>query len=469
MSELWELTATELLDAFAAGSARPSEAVASCLGRIDAVDGEVNAVLTLCVERAMADAAESDRRWAAGAPRPLEGLPYGLKDIIATAGIRTTGGSSIYAELVPEEDACLAARLSAAGGVLLAKLTTFEFAFGGEDNTHYGPMRNPWDLARTTGGSSGGSGGAIAAREMPLAIGTDTGGSIRLPAAYCGITGLKPTYGRVPRHGVMGLAWTLDHAGPMTRSAADAALMMDVIAGGDPRDPHAPDVPVAGHVAALGEGVAGLRVGVPTDWFFDRVHPDVAAACDAALAVLTSLGAEVVPVGLPGIELAERAGWTILAAECASYHEVTFDRLGDYDETFATRLVDAQFVSAVDYLAAQRYRSVVQAGMAEAFRSVDVLLTPGTPTTAPRFGEMLADLGGEAVPWLDVAARCTFPFNVTGMPALTVPAGVDGGGLPVAIQLAARPYHDATCLRVGHAFQQATGHHLRHPGLVAAA
>jgi aspartyl-tRNA(Asn)/glutamyl-tRNA(Gln) amidotransferase subunit A len=469
VSELWELTAEELLAAFAAGSARPSEAVAACLDRIAAVDGEVNAVLTLCAERAVADAAVSDGRWAAGTARPLEGVPFGLKDIVATAGIRTTGGSSIYGDLVPGEDACLAARLSAAGGVLLAKLTTFEFAFGGEDNTHYGPMRNPWDPGRTTGGSSGGSGGAIAAREMPLAIGTDTGGSIRLPAAYCGITGLKPTYGRVPRHGVMGLAWSLDHAGPMTRSVADAALMMDVIAGGDRRDPHAPDVPVAAHRAALTGDVAGLRVGVPTAWFFDRLHPDVAAACDAALAVLASVGATVVPVDLPGIELAERAGWTILAAECASYHEVTFDRLGDYDETFATRLVDAQFVSAVDYLAAQRYRSVVQAGMTAAFRTVDVLLTPGTPTVAPRFGEMLVDLGEESVPWLDVAARCTFPFNVTGMPALTVPAGLDHGGLPVAIQLAARPFDDVTCLRVGHAFQQATDHHLTVPGQVAAA
>ena len=460
MSELWELDALSLRAAFTAGEATPTEAVDSCLSRIADVDRDVNAVLTLCEARARADAVVSDGRWADGTARPLEGIPFGLKDIIDTAGIASTGGSSIYGDRVPDTDACLAARLSDAGGVLLAKLTTYEFAFGGEINTHYGAMRNPFDLERTTGGSSGGSGAAIAAREMPLAIGTDTGGSIRLPAAYCGITGLKPTYGRVPRHGVMGLAWTLDHAGPMARTVADVALMLDAVAGGDPRDPHAPDIPVANHLGGLEAPIAGTRVGVPTAWFFDRVHPEVRAACDAALAVLADAGCVIVPVDLPNIELAELAGWTIMAAECASYHEITFDRLPEYDTRFASRLVDAQFTTALDYLAAQRYRTIVQAGMAQAFEHVDVLFTPGTPTTAPRFDDMLADLGDETVPWISVAARCTFPFNVTGMPALVLPSGLSTRGLPMSIQLAARPFDDLACLRVGHAFQQLTDHHL---------
>lgn len=465
MSELWELTARELLDAFAAGEASPTEALESCLGRIADVDGDVNAVLTVCEERGRADAREADRRWRAGEARPLEGVPYGLKDIIATAGIRTTGGSSIHGDHVPVEDASLVTRLRDAGGVLAAKLQTYEFAFGGEVNTHYGAMRNPFDLARTTGGSSGGSGGAIAARELPLAIGTDTGGSIRLPAAYCGITGLKPTYGRVPRHGVMGLAWTLDHAGPMTRTVEDTALMLGAIAGVDPRDPQSFDVPVPDYAAGLDDDVSGIKVGVPSSWFFDRVHPDVAAACDAALGVLAGLGCEVLPVELPGIDLAEHVGWVMLSAEAASYHEGTFHRLDEYDERFAERLANAQFVTARDYLAAQRHRSVVQAGMSEAFRSVDVLLTPGTPTTAPLLGEMLADLGDEQVPWISVAARCTFPFNVTGMPALVLPSGLAGDGMPTSIQLAARPFDELTCLRVGHAFQRATSHHLVVAGL----
>jgi aspartyl-tRNA(Asn)/glutamyl-tRNA(Gln) amidotransferase subunit A len=471
VSELWELTATELLAAFESREARPTEAVESCLTRIDAIDGDVNAVLITCGEGARTAAAESDARWTTGRARPLEGVPFGLKDIIATAGVPTTGGSSIYRDYVPAESACLASRLTDAGGVLLAKLQTYEFAFGGEINTHYGPMRNPFDLARATGGSSGGSGGAVAAREMPLAIGTDTGGSIRIPAAYCGITGLKPTYGRVPRHGVMGLAWTLDHAGPMARSVDDVALMLGVIAGHDPRDPYAWDQEVPDYAAdiAAGAGVTGVRVGVPTTWFFDRIHPEVQAACNDALDVLRSLGCVVVPVEVPGVELAERVGWTIMAAEQASYHEITFDRLDEYDERFAERLVGAQFITAHDYLSAQRLRSVVQQGMSDAFAHVDVLFTPGAVTTAPLLDGMLADLGDESVPWIDVVARCTFPFNVTGMPALVLPSGLDHNGLPMSIQLAARPFDETACLRVGRAFQQVTAHHLALPGLLSVA
>jgi aspartyl-tRNA(Asn)/glutamyl-tRNA(Gln) amidotransferase subunit A len=236
-AELADLTASELLALYAAGSASPVDATQSCIDRIAAVDGPLNAVLLLLADSALEQARDSERRWRSGDARPLEGIPYGLKDIVATAGVTTTGGSALYRDSVPSEDAALAGRLSAAGGILLAKLHTFEFACGGADNRTFGPCRNPWDLARTTGGSSSGSGAAVAAREMPLAIGTDTGGSIRIPAAYCGITGLKPTYGRVPRHGVMGLSWTMDHAGPMTRSAEDAARMLAIIAGADRATP----------------------------------------------------------------------------------------------------------------------------------------------------------------------------------------------------------------------------------------
>jgi aspartyl-tRNA(Asn)/glutamyl-tRNA(Gln) amidotransferase subunit A len=463
MSELWEMGVVDLLRAYRTGDATPVEATEACLRRIEDVDPTVNAVLATVAESALAAAEVSTLRWRAGTSRPLEGIPYGLKDIIYTEGIPTTGGSSIYGDFTPQHSATLASRLDAAGAVLIAKLHTFEFAFGGEINTHHGHMRNPWDLERTTGGSSSGSGGALAAREMPLVVGTDTGGSIRLPAAYCGITGLKATHGRIPRTGVMGLSWTLDHAGPMARSAADVAAALTVMAGADGIDPLAPAVPVPDVLLPLTRPVAGLRIGVPSTWFSDRLHPDVAAACESALSVFSELGCEVRPVHLPGIELAEIAGWIIMDAECASYHEVTFDRLAEYDERFGDRLVDAQFISAADYLKALRYRSVVQQGMEVAFHSVDALFVPGTPSTAPRFDDMLADLGTEQVPWLSVAARCTFPFNVTGMPALSVPAGLAGDGLPVGFQLAARPFDEVTCLRLAHAFQLATSHHLLAP------
>jgi aspartyl-tRNA(Asn)/glutamyl-tRNA(Gln) amidotransferase subunit A len=422
----------------------------------------------VCAERALASAAAAERRWAAGGDptRPLDGIPYALKDIIATAGVRTTGGSSIYGDWIPSESAALHERLEAAGGVLVAKLQTFAFAFGHEINTAFGEMRNPWDLARTAGGSSSGSGAALAAREVPLAVGTDTGGSIRIPAAFCGVTGLKPTFGRVPRHGVMPLAWTLDHAGPMARSVEDTARMLNVMAGKDQRDPTSAPAPVDDYLAALGGGVDGLRIGRPVDWFFDVVDPDVAAATDAAFTALASAGAKIVDVRLPQTHLAEAIGWIILFAEMASLHGVTFPRLDEYDLGFAERLVNAQFVSASDYLRCLRLRPLVQADYEAALDQVDALLMPAAPSSAPAFDGMMCRVGDEERSWLEICARNTFPFNVTGMPALVLPAGLDRFGLPVAIQVAARPYDESTCLRIGHVFQQLTDHHLAVPSVL---
>jgi aspartyl-tRNA(Asn)/glutamyl-tRNA(Gln) amidotransferase subunit A len=395
--------------------------------------------------------------------------------------VRTTGGSSLYGSWVPSESAALHERLQGAGGVLIAKLQTFAFAFGHEVNTAFGPMRNPWDLARTAGGSSSGSGAALAAREVPLAVGTDTGGSIRIPAAFCGVTGLKPTFGRVPRHGVMPLAWTLDHAGPMARSVEDVARMLGVMAGHDRRDPTSATAPVDDYVAALG-GVggkgglgdiggelAGVRIGRPVDWFFDVIDPDVATATDAAFTVLASAGAEIVDVRLPNTHLAESIGWMILFGEMASLHEITFSRLEEYDLGFAERLVNGQFVSAADYLRCLRLRPLVQADYEDAFHQVDAVLTPAAPCSAPAFDGMMCRIGDEERSWLEICARNTFPFNVTGMPALVLPAGIDRFGLPVAIQVAARPYAESVCLRIGHAFQQLTQHHLASPPVLQTA
>ena len=250
-NDLSELTATELLEAYRSGKASPVEAVDACLAKMDALEPDINAVLTRLDDRARLDARESERRWARGDAKSFDGVPFGLKDIIATAGVQTTGGSGLYADWVPEESASLAQRMSNAGGILTAKLQTFEFACGGAFNRHFGIVRNPWSLERGTGGSSSGSAAAVAARELPVAIGTDTGGSVRIPAAWCGITGLKATFGRIPRHGVMGLSWTLDHAGPMTRSVADAALGVGADGGARPARSH-----------QLDPSGRGLRAGV---------------------------------------------------------------------------------------------------------------------------------------------------------------------------------------------------------------
>ncbi|MCI0678373.1 MAG: amidase, partial [Actinobacteria bacterium] len=263
----------EFLREFADRTVSPVEALVSVLGRIDRLEPKVGAILTLCWEQALESARESERRWMSGQARRLEGVPYGLKDIIETSGIRTTGGSRMYESHVPSRDAAVARRLREAGGILVAKLQTFEFASGANAVTS-----NPWDLERTAAGSSSGSGAAVAARELPLAIGTDTGGSVAIPASFVGITGLKPTYGRVPRSGVFPLSWTLDHICPMTRSAEDAAIVMEVISGQDPDDPSSGRSRVPEYRKHLYIDLSTVTVGVPSDWFFDIINPDVEAA-----------------------------------------------------------------------------------------------------------------------------------------------------------------------------------------------
>jgi aspartyl-tRNA(Asn)/glutamyl-tRNA(Gln) amidotransferase subunit A len=465
VTSLADLTASELLALYASGSASPVEATQACVDRIGQVDGGLNAVLLLLADSALEQARESETRWRTGDARPLEGIPYGLKDIVATAGIPTSGGSSLYREYVPTQDAALAARLAAAGGVLLAKLHTFEFACGGADNRTFGPCRNPWDPARTTGGSSSGSGAAIAAREMPLAIGTDTGGSIRIPAAYCGITGLKPTFGRVPRHGVMGLSWSLDHAGPMTRSAEDAARMLAVIAGADPGDPTSSQRPVPDYVGALYAPVSGMRLGRLRGWYEERMHPAVAAAYEAALADLAALGIDIVDVTITDVDVAETAAWTIIYAEMLSLHSGHLHLIEERDPMGAGLLANGPYVHASDYLAALRYRTTFQSQLDAAMAGgVDALVVPGATTLPPKLDDMLADLGDDRVDWLQVACRTHVSFNYSGSPGLCLPAGL-ADGMPASVQLVGRPHDEATLLTIGTAYQRATTYHQAAPAV----
>ncbi|GAA1280764.1 Asp-tRNA(Asn)/Glu-tRNA(Gln) amidotransferase subunit GatA [Pseudonocardia aurantiaca] len=468
LAGLADLTASELLTRFAAGTATPTQALEACLVRIGATEPHVNAVITLLADRARAQAAESDARWAAGTARPLEGVPYALKDIVATAGILTTGGSALYREFVPEADAALAERLADAGGVLVAKLATYEFACGGAVNKTFGNTLNPWDPTRTTGGSSSGSGASVAVGQVPLAIGTDTGGSIRIPSAFCGLTGMKATYGRVPRHGVMGLSWTMDHAGPMTRSVADCALMLDVIAGPDPRDPTTLPAEDAPFTAALERDVAGLRVARARGYLEAEMHPGVAEAYEQALAELAALGVEIVDVELPTFDLAAVAGWWIIYAEMLSLHEGHAEHIEDRDEMGASLLGAAPFVSAADYLRALRLRPLFQQELAAAMAGCAALVTPAMTALPPVIApEMVSDLGDRTVPWLDAACRTQVPFNLTGSPALVLPSGLVDG-MPVSLQLVGHPRDEASLFAIGAAYQRATDHHLRRPPVPAA-
>jgi aspartyl-tRNA(Asn)/glutamyl-tRNA(Gln) amidotransferase subunit A len=465
--DLADATASELLELYASGTATPVEAVEDCLARIERLEPALNAIITLLADDALDAAAASARRWNKGNALALDGVPYALKDIIATAGIRTTGGSALYTDLVPTESAVHAARLQAAGAILMAKLGTFEFACGGADNQTFGMVRNPWDTDRTTGGSSSGSGAAVAAGYVPLAIGTDTGGSIRIPAAYCGITGLKPTYGRVPRHGVMGLSWTLDHAGPMTRSAEDAALMMWAIAGHDRRDATSSTVPVPDYPALLDQPVAGLRFGRPGGFFEEPIHPAVLAAFEASLAELEALGIEVVDIEIPEVEIAAAAAWTTCYAEMLSLHEQHFPTLEDRDSMGAGMLASSPFVSAGDYLRSQRYRSIFQAQLEAAMDGLAGFVLPGATTPAPPLATMRADVGLEDLDWLEVATRNHIPFNFSGQPGLCLPCGM-AAGMPASLQLIGRPHDDALLLAVGKAYQGATDHHLARPPILEA-
>lgn len=463
MTQLADLGVAELLDAYRSHEASPLEAVESCLDRIGRLDDRVQAVLTLTPDLAVEAAKESTERWMRNDARPLEGVPYGLKDIIATKGIRTTGGSAVYADWVPEESATLAERLDNAGAAHVAKLYTFEFAGGANATTN-----NPWDLERTAAGSSSGSAAAVAARELPLAIGTDTGGSIAIPAAFTGVTGLKATYGRIPRTGVMPLSWTLDHAGPITRSAVDAAYALQAMAGYDPNDPNSMNVPVDDYLGPIGGGAKGLRIGVPRDWFFDVCDPEIAAATHEAVRELEKAGATVTEFDLPSTKQVQLHAieLTVVYAEMSSLHSPTFARLDEYGPEYQKLLTRGQFVHAADYLHCLRARHLVQLDFERAFEDVDVVIVPGCVCVAPRHDRMVAKIGEEDRPLLEVVSRTTAVFNIVGIPTLTIPSGLDSEGLPMGISIAARPFDEATMFRAAHAYQRLTDHHTLMPVLV---
>jgi aspartyl-tRNA(Asn)/glutamyl-tRNA(Gln) amidotransferase subunit A len=464
MTSLADLSAAELLEVFRGGEALPTHAVTACLERIERLDPTVNAVATLSADRAMERASEADRRWREGDPRPLEGIPFGLKDLIGTAGTRTAGGTLIYRDYIPSEDATVTTLLEAAGGVLLAKLHTFEFARGGD--SHNGWTRNPWGLSRSAGASSTGSGAALAARMLPLSVGTDTGGSIRVPAGVCGITGFKPTYGLVSRYGVLPQSWTLDHVGPMARTARDVAMMMAVIAGHDPRDPESIPGPVLD--GSLGRtDLRGTRIGMPREHFFDIIDPSAMEATESARQTLEEVGASVVPVSLPHIGLSEAIFTTIVYAEFASLHEFHLDRMGDLGERLTRQeLVNSFFISAVDYLRALRARRLLQEDFESAFEEADALLVPTMVSGPPFLEDLSLEVAGKRYDWLEVVARETLVFNLVGVPALAFPAGFDAEGLPLGVQIACRPMADELCLRIGAAFQARTDYHEARPPIL---
>jgi aspartyl-tRNA(Asn)/glutamyl-tRNA(Gln) amidotransferase subunit A len=450
------------------GEVSPVELTQACLDRVGRLEPQVNAFITLTADAALEQARQAEHDIQHGHYRgPLHGIPIAQKDLVYTRGVRTTAGSKVLKDFVPDHDAAVVTRLERAGAVSLGKLNLHEFAAGGtSENPHYGPVHNPWDLAHNPGGSSGGSGAALASGMCLGATGSDTAGSIRIPSHACGTTGIKPTYGRVSCFGVIPLSWSLDHVGPMTRSAADAALMLNALAGFDRRDSATVDRPVADYTSELEMRVRGLHIGIPTTYFNETLQPEVEAAWRAALATLVDLGAVPVEVAFTTLHDAQRVGMTILRAEMGTFHREWYARQpDDYTATAHDRFAFARGLGAMDYIQAQRDREPIRAELYATFDQVDVLVTPTMPITMARIGSNTVEFDGKTYDAGDLGTRCTYPFNISGFPAMSVPCGFDRNGLPIGLQLAAAPWQEALLLGVAHQYQQATDWHKRRPTL----
>ena len=462
MGELARLVATKAVS--------PVEVVQAHLDRIGALDGTIKSYITVMGDSARAAARAAEARVNARETLgPLHGVPIGLKDLYCTKGVKTTGGSRILGNWMPTEDATVVTRLAAAGGIMLGKLNMHEFAYGPEGlNAHYGTPWNPWDRTthRICGGSSSGSGAAVAAGLCPGALGSDTGGSIRIPSSLCGLTGLKPTYGRVSRAGALPLAWSLDHVGPMCRSAADCALMLGAMAGYDPRDPSTSVLPVPDYAAALTGQVTGLRIGLLGRFFLESAGAPQRQATEQAVKTLEGLGASVREITLEQMKHAAAASAAVISAESYAYHEPWLrTRAAEYGPDVRERLLVGAFVSGSEYLKGQRVRRLIRDEVDRVLGDLDVLIAPTLPIAAVPVGAREVDIDGKPQPVRPSLVRYTRPFNVSGHPVASVPCGFTVDGLPIGMQVIGRTFDEATVLRLADAYQRVTDWHTRRPPL----
>ncbi len=454
------------------GLITPTELVLETLECIDEQDGDIQAYITVMRDQALADADKAETELRTGLYRSqLHGIPIAIKDLIAVKGVRTTAGSRVLENHISQEDAMVVEQLRKSGAIIIGKTNTFEFAYG----PYSPPTRNPWHHERITGGSSGGSAAAVASGMALGAIGTDTGGSIRIPAACCGVTGLKPTYGRVSCYGVIPLSWSLDHVGPMGRSAEDCALLFDAIAKYDPRDPNSvPGPPTAPSRStttlisgAEGRGpmsLQGIKLGVPQESFYAPLDPEVRTLWRAALHVLEEEGAELLDVDLPRPTMDLYRTIQMPEATLAHLQKGWLtEHLDLYSETVRTRLLQGQTITAVDYLRTLYERRIFSSSLRAVMQRVDAFVLPTLPIPAIPFAQAGQDIEIDGITENATVAllRLTMPFNLAGLPAITFPGGFTGEGLPVGIQVAGKPFEEATVLRIAHAYQQLTDWHHR--------
>ncbi len=475
------MTIHELHSALKGKQISSLEATSAMLERIEAVEPHIGSFITVTSEQALAAAKSADQLIARGECDLLTGVPLAIKDIFLTEGIRTTCGSRILHNFIPPYSATSWEKLRDRGAVLLGKLNQDEFAMGSSnESSAYGVTRNPWDTTCIPGGSSGGSAAAVAARQATATLGTDTGGSIRQPASHCGCVGLKPTYGRVSRYGVIAYASSLDQVGPLTRDVTDCAVMLGALAGHDPKDSTSVDTPVPNYSAALPQGVKGLRIGLPKEYFIDGLDPDVQKAMNAAIETYRRLGAEFVDISLPHTDYAVATYYLIATAEASSnlarYDGVRFGHRAEADGLLEmyTRSRSEGFGSEVKrrimlgtyalssgyydayYVKAQKVRTLIMNDFISAFANVDVMLTPVAPTPAFKIGEKIND-----PLQMYLSDIFTIPVNLAGTCAMSIPAGFSASGLPIGLQLIGKPFGEETILRAGFAFEQATEWHTR--------
>ncbi|MGA9968203.1 MAG: amidase [Terriglobales bacterium] len=445
------------------GKLSPVELTKTCLAQIEKLNPTLNAFITVTAELALTQARAAEAEILSGHWRgPLHGIPLALKDLIDTAGIRTTAASDLFEDRVPTDDAEVVRRLKEAGTVLLGKQNMHEFAYGGSSMiSYYGEVHNPWDPARIAGGSSGGSAASVAAGLGYGAIGTDTAGSVREPAALCGVVGLKPTYGRVSVRGVIPLSLSLDHIGPIARTVSDAAVMLQVIAGHDSRDAHSADVPVPDYVAGLRDGVKQLRIGVPRKFFYEDLDPKIASAVEQAIGVLRNLDCN-----LSEIEIEVPTDRTLQTAESYAYHAKFASRSPElYQPETLRRIRKGEDISAAEVEQRRRELKHIRSEVHKIFEGVDVLVTPTTPVPAAAINELKQD--PELLrPHELLLLRNTRPVNVWGLPAISVPCGFTTAGLPIGLQIIGPQWREDRVLQLAYAYEQATDWHKRSPGLI---
>lgn len=460
--DLTSLTVAELAQRIRTKQVSPVEVAQAFVSRADALELTIGAYVTRTSEQALAAARKVEAEIAAGNYKgPMHGIPVGVKDIYATAGVRTTSGSKVYADHVPDRDSAAVARLQEAGAYSMGKTGTVEFAFDPTGrNEHYGMPNNPWGLDRMPGGSSAGSGAGTAAGFFPISLGTDTGGSIRIPSALCGLTGIKPTFGLTSRAGVTPLSWSLDTVGPMARSAEDAAIALNVLAGYDRDDPASVRSETIDYTKGLDAGIRGLRVGVPKEYIWEIMDTEVETAFRKAMSDLEELGASVEEISIPELEWVPSMSIAITTVEAATvYGELARTRGGELDQAVLRRVQSGFFISGERYAHALRARALFTRRINTAFEKVDVIATPTVATPAPLQGADRIEIGGVNTNVREALLRDTRIFNASRLPAVAMPTGFSADGLPLSMQIAGPAFQDALTLRVAHAYQQATDWH----------